>query len=201
MSILNVFTGPDIVLLGCDTEADFEDGTRANLTKSLVIPHLNAVIGFRGRSFMFLCVVPAFLGHAGTFDELAIRMPELINQASDYCLENLSTPSNELGANFVLSGYSPDAGHMVTHSFVRLPSGEIKTDLDVREFISPDFGASEIPKGIRADKNGMIMLARHQAHLVRERGHTDCQAGGKFLITEIRARGIFIEAAFDFPPR
>lgn len=201
MSILNVFTGPDILLLGCDTEADFEDGKRANLSKSLVIPHLNAVVGFRGRSFMFLCAVPAFLGHAGTFDELASQMPKLIKQASDYCLENFSTPSDELGANFVLAGYSPGARRMVTHSFVRMPDGEIKTDLDVREFISPNFGASEIPKGIRADKQGMIALAKHQGHLVRERGHTDCQAGGTFLITEIRARGIFIEAAFDFPAR
>lgn len=202
MTILNAFVTSDLALLGVDTDAMMPDGTTYQVCKLITLPQLGAVVAMRGLDLMMMAASPVFVGFKGTFDELVKLMPEIIEASEKYCLENHEVADKVLGSNFVLVGYSESAERMIGHAFERkTEGGEIQVLNDFPQFFAPFWSREDLPAGIRADKDGMIALAKSQCQLARERGPDDFPAGGRFFIAEVRRHSILIEQAFEFPPR
>ncbi|MCY1309024.1 hypothetical protein D9M70_590790 [compost metagenome] len=129
-------------------------------------------------------------------------MPDLIRASVSYCREQHHSPEAMLTLNFVMVGYSESAGRMMGHAFQRMAgSDDVQSARDFPQSLAPFWAREDLPSGIRADRQGMIALAKHQCRLARERGPSDFPAGGDFFIAEVRRNSISIQKAFEFPAR
>ena len=202
MSILNAFVTPELALLGVDTEVRFPDGTMGEACKLITLPHLSVAIGFRGLDALFMAAIPVIVGFKGSFDALVEIIPGLIDESVKFCRDQWSTPDEMLLVNFVIVGYSESAGRMTGHLFERDLSGQIKSGHDFPQSYAPFWNAEDLKSlGIKADRDGMGVLAQNQCKWMRERGPVDNVAGGRFFIAEVRRNSVKIEQAFKFPGR
>lgn len=205
MSILNAFVLPDVALFGVDTEVTMPDGSTEERGKMIPIPHLSAVVGFRGAEPVIFSAMPSILTYRGDFDDLAANMPRIFAEA--LCASRLYAVN--LGRNrewaehadIVLVGYSPKHGRMMGHAYKNTPDvSEIQHYPDFPQAIAPEMTREEIQRlKIVADKAGMMKLAVDQCRITRERGPAGTPAGGRFFIAEIRKGSITIEQACELP--
>lgn len=204
MSIFNVFITPTLATVGFDTEGTLPDGSHIEGAKTVFLPHISAVVGFRGPADFLAFTSPAIIGFSGDFDNLADRLPEIIrgSRAAFIAHYGADAPNVEAASNFVLVGFSTRAGRMIGHAFeCAEKSSDITEYHDFPQLFSPFFGAEAIARlGIRADRAGMIDLALDQCRLVRERDPA-LPAGGRLFIAEIRKGAITIEEVCGFPTR
>lgn len=205
MSIVNVFMSAESALIGVDTEGTLPDGSHVEGCKMIFLPHLSAVVAFRGLDAVLACASPSIICYTGKFDDLAAVMKEIVLGAVRMATEHIGADrrNQACAANFVLVGYSPMAGRMVGHAYVKNPDSPAIDELrDFPQLYGPFFGVEEIEKlKIRADRAGMVALAMDQCRMVRERGPSDMPAGGRFLITEVRNGSISTEHVCNFPKR
>lgn len=203
MSIVNAFIRHDVALVGVDTGGLNPDGSSIEASKIIFLPHLSAVIAFRGVMVTMMSAAPAILGFDGNFDQLAECMPEIMAKSMDVAKQHIDIDSWG-GTNFVLVGYSPSAGRMVGHVFdKRTGEQEITVLNDEKCAIGPFWGIDDIKAlNLNGDKASMVKLAHDQFRLLGEREEGWRQAGGgRFLIAEVRQGSINIEEAFRFPSR
>ncbi|WP_371231488.1 hypothetical protein ACAW63_02645 [Pseudomonas sp. QE6] len=201
MSILNAFITPDLGLVGFDTEGAMPDGSFVDGCKLIALPHINAVIGFRGLDFVQATASPNLVSFKGTLEALADDLPRFLMDVINHCRVHHQSPDEHLGANLVLVGYSPAKGEVVGYSVSReVGADTAQSGLIVGQYIAPFWCREDLPTGIRADRQGMITLAQHQSRLSRDR-MPEFAAGGRFFIAEIRRNSIRIEQAFEFPQR
>lgn len=207
MSIANAFITPDVAIVGFDTEGALPDGSRAHGAKIIVLPHLDAVVAFRGLELTLTCTTPLIHDVRAGFDELADAMPDIIAKgitvAKQYAGVGGRTEADAEQANFVLVGYSPGAGRVVGHAFVSSPGvEEIAVSKNIPDAIAPSWSREDVTRlNIKADRAGMLALMMDQCRLVRERGPAECTAGGRLFIAEVRKGSIHIEGVGHFPPR
>jgi len=198
MSIFNAFVAPDHVLIGFDTDATQPDGSYTERCKTIFLPHLGAVIGFRGIDFLFANAAPALLCFSGSFDDLCEHLPAIIGAAMTASQKD----ARAVGANpdeafdFCVVGFSPRLGRMTSHTLSG--SGESH---DSPQIIAPGFGEDWIRGlGVYADRAGMIALALDQCRLVRQRD-PGLPAGGRLFIAEMRQGSITVDEVCRFPER
>lgn len=203
MSILNAFITQDFGLIGVDTEATKDDGQIIERGKLLVAPLANAVVAYRGIDFVMAVMAPHIVNFAGSVDQLTELLPDLIKQSVNYCRESLNVTEENLKLDAVVVGYSPVEQGIVGYLFT---SGASSNDIRVdriqtgASYRAPNFGAKDMLSEFELDRTGMILNARNQNRLSRERS-PGFAAGGRFYIAEMRKEGIKIDMAFDFPPR
>lgn len=201
MSILNAFITPDLGMVGFDTEGVMPDGSVVEGCKVIVLPHINAVIGFRGLDFVQATASPNLVSFKGTLEALADDLPRFLMDVINHCRVHHQSPEEHLGANLVLVGYSPAKGEVVGYSVIReVGADAAHSELIVGQFIAPFWCREDLPAGIRANRQGMIALAQHQSRLSRDRA-PEFAAGGRFFIAEVSRNSINIKQAFEFPKR
>jgi len=207
MSIVNAFVMRDVALIGVDTESRFPDGSCAEASKVLFLPHLSAAVAFRGVDFTQAVATAQTQSFVGGFDELAEAMPEIVKQsvavARDKALQFGVKVEYAETANVVLVGFSRAGKRMMGHVFATAPgSPDVEVNHDFPQSISPFWSQDDITRlNIRTDKAGMQALALDQCRLARERGPADFAAGGRLFISEIRQGSITTEEVCHFPPR
>ena len=207
MSIVDIFITADVALIGVDTDAALPDGSHGEGCKVIFLPHISAVVAFRGAAIALACAAPSLLSFSGGFDELADVMGAIMKGSMGVAIKHMDAagmdrPDSE-PANFFLVGYSLTAGRMVGHAYQSKPgTSDIDEIRDFPQIYAPFFGADEIRAlNISADKAGMKALALDQYRLVRERAPAGSPAGGRLFITEVRKDRISTEMACHFPPR
>ena len=203
MSIINAFIQPNVALVGVDTDAVLENGKRVECSKLHTLPHIDAVIAFRGYVCSVMYTLPGIIGFSGTFDELAEAMPDILNKAQQaaemtYLMSGTKEPKDFGDVQAVLVGYSPKAGRMEGHIF-ESKTGSLSFDhaSSLDNIIAP--GLDDLA-GIEADRKGMETLAKGQYEWMRK-AHPEKSSGGRFFIAEIKKGGISIEEAFTFSDR
>lgn len=212
MSIVNAFVTPDYGLVCADTEGGLEGGPYIEVSKLIPLPHMNAIIAFRGLVLFYMVVVSGAVA-ASSFDELAMQMPDLLKLASDKATEVVSklypmgpiTIDDAGCGEVILVGFSHAMDRFVVHHFRRdtLEQGfAIKSNVEY--VVSPgwadvDFDLPSIHS--HPSKEGMKTLALKQFNLVRERGQEGIATGGRLIFAEIRQSGMTIESVLDFPVR
>ncbi|MHB9799973.1 hypothetical protein ACYCAX_19430 [Pseudomonas sp. MT3] len=201
MSILNAFITPDLGLVGFDTEGVMPDGSVVEGCKVIVLPHINAVIGFRGLDFVQATASPNLVGFKGTLEALADDLPRFLTDVIKHCREHYQPPEEHLATNLVLVGYSQAKKEVVGYMIKwEVGADAAQSELIVGQSIAPFWSREDLPAGIHADRQGMIALAQHQSRLSRER-MPEFAAGGRLFIAEVRRDSISIQKAFEFPPR
>lgn len=203
MSVLNAFVTPDCALLGVDTEGFLPDGGVQHGNKTITIPHLGAVIGFRGLDWMLIGMAGTFVGWKGTYDALAAYTPTLMNNAAAWCRTDKNLEPQ--GTNVVLVGFSESAGHMVGHAFMRKTgSDDVEEHHNINQFLAPmlDSETLQIIKkiGAKADKNGMALTAMHQCKMLH-REAPECSGGGRFFVSKVTQHSITTEMVCVLPAR
>lgn len=207
MTIMNAFVTRDVALIGVDTEARFPDGSSGEVSKVLYLPHLSAVMVFRGADVARAVAIAQIHPFVGGFDELAEAMPEIVKQSvavsRDKALQFGVKVEDAETCNFVLVGFSQTDQRMMGHCFVTAPgSPTVEVTRDFPHVFAPFWSWDDITRlNIQFDKAGMQALALEQCRLARERGPSDFPAGGRLFISEIRQGSITIEEVCDFPPR
>ena len=195
MSIVNVFVRPDVALVGVDTEWLMPDGSYVDGCKMLLLPHIDAVVAFRGLSTS-LAGASAWIVHfSGDFDELSEKMESFIKESRGYAKDDSE-------GNFFLVGYSPRLGRMVAHAYeVKEGSSDVSHLADFPSMFAPAFGADVMAEWkVKFDKESMFRVANDQCRLVREQNEA-WPAGGRFYITEIRKDSMSTELAGNLLPR
>jgi len=194
MSIFNAFVATDHALIGFDTDATQPDGRRTERCKTIFLPHLGAVVGFRGIDFLFASAAPPLLCFSGSFDDLCEHFPAIIAASQKDARSVEVNPAEAF--DFCVVGFSPRLGRMTSHTF----SGSGETH-DCPQIIAPGFGEEWIRGlGIHADRAGMIALALDQCRMVRD-VDPGLPAGGRLFIAEMRQGGITVEEVCHFPER
>lgn len=203
MSLINVFVSDDAALIGFDTEGRWPDGRFSEVGKTLALPHIGAMLAFRGEVLTFTGVSGIVSGFPGDFDALSDAMGGILSEAIRMIIAGGLDKHNAALAEVILVGYSPKAERIVGHFFKSTtPDSGVEESRDFPQYYSPFFGFDEIKKlGIVADRKGMKALALSQYSLVRERVGDDSPIGGRLFIAEVRKGGISIDDAMAFPPR
>ena len=207
MSILNVFISPDRALVGVDTEVS-ANGQFCECNKLLALPHINAVLGFRGALVTFMHTAMLVLGNGGTFDEMAEKLPTLIGLAIQ-AMRN-GAPRAGLSVEFVeqaqftFVGFSPKYGRVVAHLFEQKAGADLTITENLSGYCAPHWGDDALNLavlGVQEDREGMKALALAQSRLVREREPSDSAAGGALVLAEVSREGIAISHLCRFPDR
>lgn len=213
MSIVNAFVSPEWGVVCADTEAGPDGGPYIEVSKLVPLPHMSAVIAFRGSMLFLAGAVNGVFSLGCGFDELVRQMPDLLQLSSENAIKMLpkvglaeKLTSEEAGCGeAILVGFSPAAGRIAGHHFRRVTlDGGFVTTKNVSYFSAPawDDVDLELPS-VRGDpgKEGMKALALAQLKLVRER-HTPGEAtGGRLIRAEVRRDTMTIETIMDFPGR
>lgn len=200
MSIINAFIGPDVAVVGVDTDAIGDDGKHFECSKLYALNHVNAVVGFRGYMTTIAFSMPSLVSFSGSFDHLADKMPEIIKAAQktselSYAVANQAPPGDIDGTQVVLVGYSQKHGRMIGHFYEILPgSRQLSHQVSTTNILAP--GLAEIPE-IEADRKGMETLAKAQYDWIRQT-QPGKSAGGRFFIAEVTKGRIDIQEAFAF---
>lgn len=213
MSIVNAFVSPECAVVCADTEAGPDGGPYTEVSKLVPLPHMNAVVAFRG-SMLFLsgALTGMFVSGCG-FDELSRQMPDLLKLSSDTAIRMLprvdlagAMTSEEAGyGEAILVGFSPTVGRIVGHHFRRqtLDSGFVTTN-NVSYFSAPAWNDVDLALPSlhnQPSREGLKELALAQMRLVRERNTPGEAAGGRLIYAEIRRDSMTVEAIMDFPAR
>lgn len=213
MSIVNAFVSPECGVVCADTEAGPDSGPYIEVSKLVPLPHMSAVIAFRGSMLFLAGAVNGVFSLGCGFDELLRQMPDLLKLSSDTAIKMLPVvdlakkmTSEEAGyGEAILVGFSPAAGRIVGHHFRRVTlDGGFATTKNVSYFSAPawddvDLGLSGLHS--QPSKEGVKVLALTQMRLVRER-HTSGEAtGGRLIYAEVRRDSMTIETVMDFPAR
>lgn len=214
MSIVNAFVSPECGVVCADTEAGPDGGPYIEVSKLVPLPHLGAVIAFRGSLLFLAGAANAAFALACSFDELSQHMPDLLQRSSDNAVKMLprvglsdKMTSEDAGCGeAILIGFSPAAGRIVGHHYRRITlDGGFVTNARARYFSAPawsdiDFDLPAISANVT--KENMKALALEQSRLARERDTTgEATGGGRLIYAEVRRDSMTIETVMDFPAR
>lgn len=214
MSIVNAFVSPECGVVCADTEGGPDGGPYIEVSKLVPLPHMGAVIAFRGSMLFLAGAVNGVFALGCDFDELSQHMPGLLQVSSDTAIKMLprvgladKMTSEEAGCGeAILVGFSPAAGRIVGHHFrrVTLDSGFV-TNSRTRYFSAPawsdvDFDLPAISANVT--RENMKALALEQSRLARERDTVgEATGGGRLIYAEVRRDTMIIETIMDFPAR
>lgn len=107
MSLLNAWITPAEAIVAVDTDGVQRDGTVRPMAKLYPIPHLQAVLAFRGQGAFALEVVHACLARAfRTFDDLLAALPLLASRIDVNLPEDLRVPGFGIRNEFLAVGWS-----------------------------------------------------------------------------------------------
>ncbi|WP_305073470.1 hypothetical protein [Propionivibrio sp.] len=197
MSLVDVFVTPGGALVGVDTHARTLDGELIEVAKIVCLPHISTVFAFRGLSDVFFLANYFFLSHRSGFDELAEGMGDIIRKTMESHKTNAGNHADE-NANFIVVGYSNKYGRMAGHAFEQAAgSSEIMEKRDFPQLLAPAWGNPDDFRrlNVRANRAGMIAVAKEQCRLVKERGPAEATAGGRLIIAEVKKGSILMEQA------
>lgn len=213
MSIINAFVNLDCGLVCVDTEAGQDGGPYFEVSKLVPLPHMNAIIAFRGSLLFMAGAVTGAICASCDFDELSRYLPDLLLLASDKAVDTVhrfaptaSMTSEEAGcAEAIIIGFSPAMSGIVAHHFRRetLAHGFVTTN-NIGYLVAPGWTDVDLNlQSLRAQpsKEGMKALALTQLRLMREREKVGLAAGGRLIFAEIKQSGMTIESVLDFPAR
>lgn len=209
MSIVNAFIYPDRGIVYVDTDCVDADGRHWDVSKIFPLPHLPAVIAFRGSIAFQAGVVARAMVTGADFDDLANLLPGLLAEASAVAIEiapRVSMTAELAGtAEAVIVGFSAAMSRVVAHRFKRETLADtFVATLNVGSYVvAPcwdDIGADVASIHRQVDRDGMKALAFTQARLLGEREPSSA-AGGRLIITEITRSGMTIESVCSFPAR
>lgn len=201
MSIVNAFIVPDdsVALLAVDTAALTNSGAVLETNKMIVLPHCNAVIGFRGTLLFGSHLHRHVIFDAFSFDSLSYLFEVFFMRALRDTIEEAPSrqidPAVAMKAEAVLVGYSSILGRIVMH---HLRHENEESDLiasrDIRSIIAPwdDIPACSLD-GIFADREGLITLAKRQVDIFDEQ--YPGTMGKELYIAEVGCNSITIEHA------
>jgi hypothetical protein len=194
LSILNVHIAADESLVGVDTEARNDGGDVILTSKLFAIPHLFAVIAFRGnmwtcqRSFWEL-LPPRRERRIGSFDELLPHMPEILKAS---WIDAAEMEPEDLGDEAVLSGWSSAQGRVVAMLYDRKVGAlDFAASSLSRHHVAPwheELALAPEP----ACKRSMLELAQAQCELIYAKAPRRA-AGGDFICAQVRRDCIRIE--------
>jgi hypothetical protein len=215
MSIVNAFIRPGCAIVCADTEAGPDGGPYFNVSKLVPLPHVAAVVAFRGSLAFAMFAVSGILCVAGDLDELAAQLPTLLKGAADHATAMMPRYAPELSTEAdrervgigeaVIVGFSPSRGRIVGHQFRRnslsedFAGGEISSYLVAPGWRDVNFELQTLK--LSADKESMKALALKQLRLVRERERAGTATGGRLIYAEVRRDAMTIETIMDFPER
>lgn len=214
MSIVNAFVTPECGVVCADTEAGPDGGPYIEVSKLVPLPHMSAVVAFRGSMLFLAGAVTGLFSLACDFDELAQHMPDLLQRSSDHAIEMLprvglaeKMTSEQAGCGeAMLIGFSPVAGRIVGHLFRRITLDDgFVTHSHARYLSSPawsdvDFDLPAISANVT--RENMKALALEQSRLARARDTAGvATGGGRLIYAEVRRDCMTIETIMDFPER
>lgn len=208
MSILNVLVTPGVAFIGVDTSGLLQDGSMPDGCKSLCLPHLNAVIGFRGSSRLLMMGASQLIGIVlPDFDALAQQMPEVLGDVVDSCRKHLlQNGANEdlLDAfEFVMVGWSTRHQRMQGHLYCRSPgANDIRHHSGFGYYVSPHL-PGRFPGGesMRNARDMESMALTQFQIVINDPEWSLLPAGGRYYVTEVRKDSISTRLAFEFPNR
>jgi hypothetical protein len=214
MSIINAFIRPDCGIVCADTEAGPDGGPYSNVSKLVPLPHLNAVVAFRGSLAFAAAAISGLFCLTCDFDELAAQMPALLKAAAEHAVAMIPRYAPELSSQAdrervgtgeaVIVGFSPSRSRIVGYGFRRNTLAEDFAGGETNYLVAPgwhdvDFDVQNLK--LTADKESMKKLALTQLRLVRERELAGVAAGGRLIYAEVRCGAMIIETVMDFPER
>lgn len=130
MSLLNAWITPDEALVAVDTDGVRRDGRRVSMSKLFTLPHLNAVLGFRGQSSFSASILHSCASRAfESFDELLDALLGLAEGgalllSSDFKIHGHGHIDDQL----IAIGWSPSRSRMFARTFVKSGKGFAVTD-------------------------------------------------------------------------
>lgn len=214
MSIVNAFVSPECGVVCADTEAGPDGGPYIDVSKLVPLPHMSAVIAFRGSMLFLAGAVNGVFVLGCDFDELSRHMPDLLQGSSDNAIKMLprvgladKMTSEEAGCGeAILVGFSPAEDRIVGHHFRRIAlDGGFVTNSHARYFSSPawsdvDFNLPAISANVT--RENMKTLALERSRLARARDTVGvATGGGRLIYAEVRRDSMTIETVMDFPAR
>lgn len=213
MSIVNAFVNPDCGVVCADTEAGQDGGPYIEVSKLVPLPHMNAIIAFRGSVLFLSGALTGVFVSGCDFDELSGQMPDILKLASDKAVElcsrfvhTASMTREEAGCGeAIIVGFSPAMSRVVGHHFTRktLDHGFVETN-NIRYFSAPAWDGINLNLQdihTQPSKENMKSLALSQLCLMREREKDGLATGGRLIFAEVRQSGMTIESVLDFPTR
>lgn len=204
MSLLDAaVTSSDSVLVAVDTEA-VKDGCIFSCAKMLVLPHLPAVIAGRGVLKTFIAIHTKLAGSLGDFDALAACLPALIGEEISATMREaaaLRIPADEAEKmEIVFAGWSEGQQRAVIHHYRQTTAADgLAVNQCVDSMLAP-WEAGDSLEGIRADRAGLMEIARRQVAALHA-NYPDAAGGGKLVIAEVTQKGVRLDHALRFPAR
>ncbi|HKQ25449.1 MAG TPA: hypothetical protein VJT81_13490 [Burkholderiales bacterium] len=198
MSILNLFIGPEKALLAVDTEGLLPDGSKASVSKMYALPHIHAVMGFRGHTLLMNCVYNSFsLIKIDSFDDFLEVIPKswpgTFKAACDVAKQIRLDRSLIASMELVVVGWSQKRECLFGREFYQntVAEGLVAKDI-VDPYMAPwdESIASFRPFNVFE----MERLARLQVQLLHEKapGHP---GGGRLIVCEMAPGAMLIRAA------
>jgi hypothetical protein len=187
VSILNVWVERQRALVCVDTQGVGNDGTRGDVTKLAVLPHINAVLACRGHlAFLSTCWMMMAMSSRG-FDELVEAMSTILPLA----FQNVVQTAGALGVDpatldrqtLVFVGWSPRAQRMIGREWMQetAAQGFVADDIDPHH-IAP--WHESMPNEDPNNAERMQRLAAAQVRSIRENAPHEA-AGGRLIVAEL----------------
>ena len=193
MTILNVFVERDRALVAVDTLGQNADGSRKQIGKMMLLPHLSGVAACRGHFAFAMIVWWSLVQHIGDFDKLVEEAAAICEGAHRLFKHYLAESKAALDARFgngdeqyiVLVGWSVRQKSMVAHEFRRSEGDERFLSSEIEStYIAPsteDLAAAH-PRPNSGES--MEALFRSQQALY-ERDAPHATPGGLLIVAEI----------------
>lgn len=189
MSLLNAWVMQDQAVIAVDTDGISQAGEHRPMSKVLAVPHLPAALAFRGQSALSASVLQRCIGGFGTFDELHVALPGILDDEDRLLLETQKVAvGGETGNEVFAAGWSHARGRMVGYSFAKRGDMLCFSALESQGCISPwDEGSmANIPKTADAVKR----LARAQVRWMR--GQIGL-GGGTLIVCRLRKDAVTMD--------
>jgi hypothetical protein len=204
MSLLNsVAISPECVLVAVDSEG-ISHGFTFEVSKLLVLPHMNATLAARGVLKTFADIHGQLVCSIGNFDALAAYLPGAIGEAVAATVQaapSLGLTTDEASKfECLFAGWSEKHQRVVVHHYRQTSKAEgVIANLAAESVLSP-WEPEDSLEGISQDRQGLMELALRQVSSIRER-HPGKAGGGRLIIAEVRRGSVRIEHAMQLPSR
>jgi len=209
MTILNCYVDQRRALVASDTRSIVAGSEPVHVQKLFPLPHLNAVIAFRGSCLFFICAYSAIWGATPEPSDLAAQAPSLLQKAYQEALiiaekRGLTDVDHLHGSQeMMLAGWPKMNPAPFACLYANRPSqtefmaerielgGDYKAPID----LDGSFGAGNMPCSTVEE---MVQLALVQKALMERYypGHA-AVPGGNLIVAEIRGGGMTIATACD----
>jgi hypothetical protein len=186
-------------LVGVDTRARDPFGTEADISKFVLLPHVNALIANQGCGLLLGCTVAALLATRTEFDFLCDNMADVLRVAQTQVLAAMRVQhGDELArlverAHITAVGWSPSANAMRGWTWFKDAEHDFTREPVERWMVSP-WDEKFRYLGAPTDVEQMRRIAALQLATLRE-VEPECPAGGRLIVCELSQHAAYFRDA------